>query len=708
MTSPSGSARCHGRCRHVGAVAILIALLAGLLSVATPAAAYWSASGAASAGALTGTVAAPIEVTAANSATAEVSVSWEPGVGGVAPLGYYVTRIAGETSVAGCVSGPSALLADTSCTDMGVPAGEYSYVVTAVYRSWTAASAPSAVVTVTSPTVLEAAERYSVLAATAVTNTGDTTVAGDLGVSPGTTLVGISPGMIGGQVHAGDADAAAAHSAVVHAYADLSTRTADVSGLLTNLGGLTLGPGVYHSTAALALTGNLILDGQSDLDALFIFQTDAAFNTAAASSVTLTNGAQPANIYWVVEGAAGTGANSFLFGTIVAKGAITLGASTELIGRALSLDAVTMAANTIRFTVALPATISIDGGTSAITKDTSPTITGTSTAAVSSTVTVTIGGQTHTTTISPTGTWAVTATALTASAYPLVARVREANGNGNTTSQTLTVEVNPSPVDTGSAGTFSVLAATAVVNTGDTTMTGDLGVSPGTSVTGFGPGIVEGQIHAGDATAATAQTDFLTAFTDASTRTAHTQITGNLGTRTFHIGVHHSIAALALTGTVTLDAEDNPDAIFIFQTDAAFNTAAASTVNLVNGAKASNVYWVVTGAAGTGANSHLEGSILAGGAITLGADSSLTGQALSRDTVTLAANTLTGVTPAPAARRAIDPIPTPTDQLSQPAAATASTASSAPAAEPSTDPDQDPSIAPSPTATPAPEPGPTP
>ena len=116
--------------------------------------------------------------------------------------------------------------------------------------------------------------------------------------------------------------------------------------------------------------------------------------------------------------------------------------------------------------------------------------------------------------------------------------------------------------------------------------------------------------------------------------------------------MHHITAALALTGTVTLDGEGDPDAVFIFQTDAAFNTAAGSSVILVNGAQAANVFWVVAGAAGTGANSSLAGTILARGAITLGAGTSLEGQALSLDTVTLATNTLTGVTPAPAARTA--------------------------------------------------------
>ena len=94
-------------------------------------------------------------------------------------------------------------------------------------------------------------------------------------------------------------------------------------------------PGVYHSTAALALTGILILDAQNDPDAVFVFQAGAAFNTAAAASMVLINGAQASNVYWVVTGAAGAGAASLLSGNILAKGAITLGLGTVLIGRAL-------------------------------------------------------------------------------------------------------------------------------------------------------------------------------------------------------------------------------------------------------------------------------------------------------------------------------------------------------------------------------------
>jgi hypothetical protein len=629
-----------------GSAVILFAVLVCVLSGTTPALAYWSTSGSGTGSGTTGTIAAPVDVTVPVTAAADVLVSWTRGTGGIAPAGYYITRHTVDTTVAACGSSPVALIEDLTCGDIAVPEGDYRYVVTSVRASWTASSAPSAVVTVTGgiPPLLGAATGYSILAGTAVVSTGATTVSGDLGVSPGTSVTGFPPGTVGGDIHANDTDAADAQAALAGAYAELATRTADYE-LAGDLGGQTLTPGIYHSTAAVGLTGTLTFDAQGDAESVFVIQADAAFNAAAASAYILIDGAQASNVYWVVAGAAGTGASSLLSGNILAQGAITLGAGTKLIGRALSRDAVTLSANTIRFTDAPPPTVTIDGGASVVTKDTTPTISGISDAPASSPVTVTVAGQTLATTVGASGTWTVTATALTAGSYVIVAKVRDPSGNGTAASQALTVEVNPPTVPLGTAGTFSVLAGTGVVNTGATALSGDLGVSPATSVTGFPPGTLAGTIHAGDLTAAEAQDDLLAALDDANSRTPHTEITGDLGGRTFHGGVHHNAAALALTGTVTLDGEGNTAAVFIFQTDAAFNTAAASTVNLVNGAQASNVFWVVTGAAGTGANSTLAGTILAIGAITLGAGTVLTGQALSPDTVTLAGNTLTGVAP---------------------------------------------------------------
>jgi cytoskeletal protein CcmA (bactofilin family) len=237
----------------------------------------------------------------------------------------------------------------------------------------------------------------------------------------------------------------------------------------------------------------------------------------------------------------------------------------------------------------------------------------------------------------------VTTAALTAGTRTVVAKVRDPAGNGATATQELTVELNPSPVALGSAATFSVLAGTSVVNTGTSTLSGNLGISPATAVSGFGPGTFAGTLHAGDGIASAARNALDAAITDASIRAPHTRFTGDLNGRTFNRGVHHTSAAFALTGILTLDARGDPNAVFIFQAGAAFNTAAASAVTLVNGAQASNVFWVVTDAAGLGANSTFAGTLMAGGAITIGDSATVRGQVLTPASVTLANNAFTGI-----------------------------------------------------------------
>jgi hypothetical protein len=483
---------------------------------------------------------------------------------------------------------------------------------------------------------------YSILAGTAVVNGGATTISGDLGVSPSSSISGFPPGIVAGTVHAGDAAAAQAQADLVLAYNDAAARTPTGS-FAGDLNGLTFHPGVYHTSTAMALTGTLTLDGDADSNAIFIFQVDAALNTAADSRVVLTNGAQASHVFWQALGAAGTGAHSTFSGTILANGAITLGADSQLAGRALSYGTVTLASNTIRFTDALPPVVTIDGGATAISKDTTPTISGTTDAVTGTTVTVTAAGQLLTAPSQSNGTWSVTAATVADGVYNVVASVLDPAGNAGTATQELTIEANPDPVLLATAASYSVLAGLGVISTGTTTLSGDLGVSPSSSISGFPPGIVAGTVHAGDTEAAQAQADLMLADNDAASRTPRSSFAGDQNGKTFHAGVFHTASAFALTGTMTLDGENNPNAVFIFQVDAALDTAAASHVVLINGAQASHVFWQVLGAAGTGENSTFSGTILAAGAITLGANSQLAGRALSFGTVTLEGNTVTAV-----------------------------------------------------------------
>ncbi len=121
------------------------------------------------------------------------------------------------------------------------------------------------------------------------------------------------------------------------------------------------------------------------------------------------------------------------------------------------------------------------------------------------------------------------------------------------------------PVNLGTAASFAVLAGTTVTNTGPSTINGDLGVSPGSAVTGFPPGTLNGTQHDADAVALQAQSDLTSAYNDAASRTPAASAPADLSGETLAPGVYKNATSLGLTGTVTLNAEGNPDAVFIFQ-----------------------------------------------------------------------------------------------------------------------------------------------
>jgi LPXTG-motif cell wall-anchored protein len=193
------------------------------------------------------------------------------------------------------------------------------------------------------------------------------------------------------------------------------------------------------------------------------------------------------------------------------------------------------------------------------------------------------------------------------------------------------VAAQAAPVDLGTATSFAVVAGTTVTNTGSSTISGNLGVSPGTAVVGFPPGVVtDGVINAANAAALQAQADVTTAFNDVAGRAVTSVIAADLGGQTFVSGVY-SGGALGLTGTLTLDAQGDPNAVFIFQAASTLITASTSNINLINGADACNVFWQIGSSATLGSNSTFNGTILALTSITAESGASIDGRLLARN-----------------------------------------------------------------------------
>ena len=181
-------------------------------------------------------------------------------------------------------------------------------------------------------------------------------------------------------------------------------------------------------------------------------------------------------------------------------------------------------------------------------------------------------------------------------------------------------------IDLGTAGSFAVLGASTVDNTGATVVNGNLGVSPGTSITGFPPGIVNGTVHDADSVASQAQTDATTAYNVLAAQTPTEILTGqDLGNHTLTYGVYFFSSSAQLTGTLMLSGPGD----FIFQIGSTLTTANASSIVLENGAQATNVYWQVGSSATLGTTTAFDGSIIAEQSITLNTGASLMGRALA-------------------------------------------------------------------------------
>jgi type VI secretion system secreted protein VgrG len=197
-------------------------------------------------------------------------------------------------------------------------------------------------------------------------------------------------------------------------------------------------------------------------------------------------------------------------------------------------------------------------------------------------------------------------------------------------------------INLGSATPYAVVAGTTITNTGSSVISGDIGLSPGTSITGFPPGTVSGTTDAADALSLAAQTSSTAAYGVAASSTPFTTVAGGTLGGTLAPGVYQSASALALNGPVTLNGGGNPDAVFIFQTGSTLTTASGSAVVLENGAQACNVFWQVGSSATLGTGTSFSGTILAMASVTADTGASVQGRLLAQTgAVTLDDNTVT-------------------------------------------------------------------
>jgi len=211
---------------------------------------------------------------------------------------------------------------------------------------------------------LGTANSFAVLAGSTVTNTGPTTINGSLGVAPSAAITGFFPVVAaGGMIHTSDAVALRAQSDLATAYNFAAGEASNFNLTGTDLGGLTLTPGVYTFASSAQLTGKLTLDGQGDPNAVFLFQIGSTLTTAGGSSVVSVNGGTGDSVFFQVGSSATLGANTAFEGDILALTSITLNTGSTIgCGRALARNgAVTLDTNTVSIDTANCETTAMNG-----------------------------------------------------------------------------------------------------------------------------------------------------------------------------------------------------------------------------------------------------------------------------------------------------------------------------------------------------------
>ncbi|MBC7384053.1 MAG: tandem-95 repeat protein [Bacteroidia bacterium] len=378
-----------------------------------------------------------------------------------------------------------------------------------------------------------------------------TQITGNVGTNAG-AVTGF--GNINGQVQVTNAITLQCSTDVASAYAYLGSRIPTFFPASSLGNGQTLVAGVYAISGTSTLTLNLNLDAQNNSGAVFVIKISGAFSTAAASSITLLNGAKACNVYWKIDGAVTFATNTSFKGTIVSNSAISMGALSSLEGRALT-------------TVGLISTNGVNVNT------------------------------------------------------PI--------GCGSA------VLLGPPAPNTGTVGCFELFSGIGqLTNPGSSSnIIGKIGADAGGAPTGFGS--APGPLEYNNPVTAQAKTDLTTVYNSLKAGTLPFDIEllfpaqfGNNLTLTPH--VYRMNAAATLTDSLNLNAQGNANAVFIIQVIGAFSTGNNSKINLLNGAKASNVFWLVEGATSLGTLSSFKGTIIGNnGSISAGVGSMVEGRLLT-------------------------------------------------------------------------------